>query len=34
MNKGSIACGTEGKMKKTEENAVNNDKTEKPKTTL
>jgi hypothetical protein len=34
MNKGSILCGTEGKIKKIEENAASNEKTEKPKTTL
>jgi hypothetical protein len=30
MNKGSIACGMAGTMKKTDAKASNNDKTEKP----
>jgi hypothetical protein len=34
INNGSIVCGTEGRIKNIEENAANNDNTEKPKTTL
>jgi hypothetical protein len=30
INNGSMACGIEGRIKKIEEKAANNDKTEKP----